>query len=56
VRLRGGGGCDRAGTEDVADPGEHMTVARAQEAVIVHVDEAVRQHVLEEPTHERFGC
>jgi hypothetical protein len=33
-----------------------MAVARAQEAVIAHVDESVRQHVLEEPTNELFGC
>ena len=32
-----------------------MTVSRAQEAVIAHLDESVRQHVLEEPTNELFS-
>jgi hypothetical protein len=56
VMFTGGVGFDRAGTENFSEPGEPMTVSRAQEAVIAHFDEAVRQHVLEEPTTDLFGC
>jgi hypothetical protein len=50
--LSEGGGWDRAGTEYFPGPVEHLSVPRAQEAVIAHFDESVRQHVLKKPTNE----
>jgi len=55
VRGTGGVGGARAGPEYVWSPGAPMTVCRAQEAVIAHVDASVRPHVREEPTHARVG-
>src|SRR5262245_26617461 len=49
------GGFNGAGTEYGADLGEHMTIPRAQEAVIAHLDESVRQHVLKKPPNALFG-
>jgi hypothetical protein len=53
--LSEGGDLDRAGTEYFSGPVEHMSVPRAQDAVIAHFDESVRQHVLKKPTHTLFG-
>jgi len=41
-RLSRDGGFDGAGIESCADSGAQVTVPRAQEAVISHVDESVR--------------
>ena len=54
-RLTRCGGGDGVSTESGADPGEHLPVPRAQEAVIAYVDASIRQHVLKEPTQALLG-
>lgn len=49
---RGWGG---SGSEPWSGPVEHMTIARAEQARRADVDEAVRQHVLQETTEKLFG-
>ncbi len=43
------------GPESGADPGEHLPVPRAPEAVIAYVEAAVRPHVRKHPAHARLG-
>jgi hypothetical protein len=53
--LSEGGGLDCAGTEYFSGPVEHMSVPRAQDAVIAHLDESGGQHVLKKPTNKLFS-
>lgn len=48
-------GCDSPGSEPWSGPVEHMTVGRAEPAVIADVDASVRQDVLKKTTHNLFG-
>jgi hypothetical protein len=54
-RLTGGREFDGAGAELFSGRVEPMTVGRAEQAIVTHFDESVRQDVLKKPTDKLFG-
>ena len=48
-------GGDSTGSEQLSDPGEHMTVARTEQTVIAYFDASVRQDVLKNTAHTLCG-